>query len=168
MLTIYSLEEMKSIKEPLHLALGVFDGVHIGHQAVIKSVVDAAEKNGGVAGVLTFDPHPIRVLAPQVAPQRILASLTHKKELLEGLGVKVLVVIPFTEEFAQVEAETFLNGMRNSAAELRTLAMGEDWKFGNQRGIVERAGKSGVTDAPRAFGVQPAICIHQTGTLRLG
>lgn len=157
MLTIYSLEEMKSIKEPLHLALGVFDGVHIGHQAVIKSVVDAAEKNGGVAGVLTFDPHPIRVLAPQVAPQRILASLTHKKELLEGLGVKVLVVIPFTEEFAQVEAETFLNGMRNSAAELRTLAMGEDWKFGNQRG--------GDVSLLRDFGQQHNIDVKAMGAV---
>ncbi len=119
--------------EPLHLAMGVFDGVHVGHRAVIGSAVAAAERGGGLAGVLTFEPHPVRVLAPEVAPSRILASLDHKRELLAELGVGVMVVVPFTREFAGCEAEVFLRDLLGAAQYLRTLAVGEDWKFGKQR-----------------------------------
>ncbi|MFK7909910.1 MAG: bifunctional riboflavin kinase/FAD synthetase [Akkermansiaceae bacterium] len=130
---VNQLEGLTEIKQPLHLALGVFDGVHIGHQAVIESAVTAANSDGGIAGVLTFDPHPIRVLAPQVAPQRILASLNHKQELLANLGVEILVVIPFTREFAEVEADDFLNTLRGNTNDLRSLSMGADWQFGKDR-----------------------------------
>jgi riboflavin kinase/FMN adenylyltransferase len=148
--TIHSLDEMSSINQPLHLALGVFDGVHVGHQAVIKDAVDTAVQEGGVAGVLTFEPHPIRVLAPQKAPRRILASIQHKEDLLAALGVEVLIVIPFTESFAQQEARDFLEQMVVSTPQLKTLAMGEDWKFGHQRGgdvqLLQQFGeKFGVT-----------------------
>ncbi len=130
---IDGLEGLREIREPLHLAMGVFDGVHVGHRAVIGSAVAAAEKGGGLAGVLTFEPHPVRVLAPEVAPSRILASLDHKRELLAGLGVGVMVVVPFTREFAGCEAEVFLRDLLGAAPRLRTLAVGEDWKFGKQR-----------------------------------
>ena len=129
MQVIHSLEEIGSIEGELHLALGVFDGVHVGHQAVIQSAVDAARAKGGVAGVLTFDPHPIQVLAPHVAPRRILASLHHKQELLAALGVEVLLVVPFTEAFAELDATTFLNKLHEECRSLQTLAMGEDWKL---------------------------------------
>ncbi|MCP5535536.1 MAG: bifunctional riboflavin kinase/FAD synthetase [Akkermansiaceae bacterium] len=146
---IENLNDLRLIDRPLHLALGVFDGVHIGHQAVIRSAVDAAKLDGGVAGVLTFDPHPIRVLAPKVAPQRILASLNHKRELLAGLGVDVLVVIAFTEEFANCEALDFLTSLKDASPRLKTLAIGEDWKFGKQRQgdialLEEFGGKNGI------------------------
>lgn len=157
MQTVHSLEEMGRCKGPLHLALGVFDGVHIGHRAVIESAVAAARRDGGAAGVLTFDPHPIRVLAPEVAPRRILASLGHKKDLLGRLGVEVFVVIPFTAEFAQVEADDFLEQMRESGADLRTLAMGEDWKFGHRR-----AGGVGLL---REFGRRHGIDVVAAGAV---
>jgi len=150
---------MRSVNGPLHLALGVFDGVHIGHQAVISSVVEAAKVDGGTAGVLTFDPHPIRVLAPKVAPQRILASVAHKKELLAELGVEIMVVIPFTEDFATVPAESFLNQMQQFCNDLRTLAMGEDWKFGHQRG--------GDVSLLRNFGKQYGIQVEAMGAVML-
>ena len=156
---IYSLEDIKSIQGGLHIALGVFDGVHIGHQAVIKSVVDAAQESGGMAAVLTFDPHPIRVLAPHVAPRRILASLQHKEDLLAKLGVEALIVIPFTEEFAKVDAHVFLNSLNDACDDLRTLAMGEDWKFGNQR--------SGDVAMLRSFGGQHGIKVMAMGAVML-
>ncbi len=157
--TIHSLEEIKSITRGLHIALGVFDGVHIGHQAVIKSVVDAAQLDGGCAGVLTFDPHPIQVLAPHVAPRRILASLQHKEELLSDLGIDFLLVIPFTEDFAKLDAGCFLKSLNEACHELRTLAMGEDWKFGNQRG--------GDVSLLKTFGAQHEIEIKAIGAVML-
>ena len=147
--TIHSLEELKSIEQSLHIALGVFDGVHIGHQEVIRSVVDAAQAHGGIPAVLTFEPHPIRVLAPHVAPSRILAHIHHKEELLVALGIEILLVISFTEEFSQLEAEVFLGQLAGACQNLETLAMGEDWKFGKQRG--------GNVDVLRRFGLQNHI-----------
>ncbi|NWK54208.1 bifunctional riboflavin kinase/FAD synthetase [Verrucomicrobiaceae bacterium N1E253] len=131
--TIHSLEELPAISDSVHLALGVFDGVHIGHQAVIQQVVESARAQGGIAGVLTFEPHPIRVLAPQNAPRRILASIQHKEDLLAELGVELLIVIPFTEAFAEYEAEEFLLELKNACGSLKTLSMGDDWKFGRKR-----------------------------------
>ena len=70
---IDKLEEWAAQDGPLHLALGVFDGVHVGHRAVIARAVEAARKEGGKAFVVTFDPHPIRVIAPEKAPASPLA-----------------------------------------------------------------------------------------------
>ena len=149
---IDNIKDLSSIERPLHLALGVFDGLHIGHQAVIRTVIDAAKSDGGLAGILTFEPHPIRVLAPQLAPRRILASLNHKRDMLSHLGVELMVVVNFTEEFANCEAEDFLQSLLQSAQDLKTLAMGEDWKFGRQRG--------GDVSLLKNFGQRHDIKIH--------
>lgn len=160
MITIHSLKGMKAISQPLHLALGVFDGVHLGHQAVIGEAVNSAKAEGGLVGVLTFDPHPIRVLAPEKAPRRILASIQHKEELLVELGVDVLIVIPFTEEFAQQEAEDFLAEMISYCPSLRTLAMGADWKFGRQR--------HGDVALLRKFGGEHGVEVRTPESVRAG
>ena len=104
----------------------MFDGVHLGHQAVI----DAARGSGKV-GVLTFEPHPVQVLAPDRAPRRILANLEHKKRILETLGVDFMVVIKFNHEFASQAAEDFAGELFQSG--VKRLAAGEDWSFGKER-----------------------------------
>ena len=127
--TIAGLEE---VQESLHLAMGVFDGVHLGHQAVIGAAVKGAGVSGGVAGVLTFEPHPVQVLAPNRAPRQILASREHKERLLASLGVKVLLVLHFDETMARQPAEEFAGSLLSVKA-LRQLVAGEDWKFGRDR-----------------------------------
>ncbi len=131
MITCSRLEELPSLGAPLHLALGVFDGVHIGHQAVIARAVDAARREGGIAGVLTFDPHPIRVIAPSKAPSSLLATLHHKAQIIEQLGAGLFVAIHFDEAFAGIEAGEFLDSLLK--APVRTIAVGEDWRFGKGR-----------------------------------
>lgn len=131
MITCSRLEELPSPGAPLHLALGVFDGVHIGHQAVIARAVDAARREGGIAGVLTFDPHPIRVIAPSKAPSSLLATLHHKAQIIEQLGAGLFVAIHFDEAFAGIEAGEFLDSLLK--APVRTIAVGEDWRFGKGR-----------------------------------
>jgi len=130
-LRLITFDELTSTSGPLHLALGVFDGVHVGHRAVIGRVLEAAKREGGKAGVVTFDPHPIRVLAPDRAPQALLATLDHKARLLAALGVDLLLAIPFDEAFSQMEAEVFLDQL--CRADIRTLSVGEDWRFGRGR-----------------------------------
>lgn len=127
------LDELAALGAPLHLALGVFDGVHIGHQAVISRAVEAAAIDGGLAGLLTFDPHPIRVIAPQKAPAALLATLGHKAEIVSDLGVGLFIPLHFDEEFSRVEAADFIHQL-TSLAPVRTIAVGEDWRFGHNRG----------------------------------
>jgi len=133
MILINDIKELSQINEITHIALGVFDGVHIGHQAVIQQAVDAAKEQGGKVGVLTFEPHPIRVLAPDRAPRRILASIGHKVELLEDLGVDFLCVVKFDLDFAQQEAEYFISQLSAHCSSLKTIAVGEGWIFGKDR-----------------------------------
>jgi riboflavin kinase/FMN adenylyltransferase len=125
------LDELPAIGKPLHLALGVFDGVHVGHQAVIQRAVDAAAREGGLAGLLTFDPHPIRVIAPGKAPSSLLATLHHKADIVRKLGVQLLIPLHFDAEMAAMDASEFIE--RLCAAPVRTIAVGEDWRFGRHR-----------------------------------
>ncbi len=126
------LEDLPALGVPLHLALGVFDGVHVGHQAVIARAVDAAARDGGLAGLLTFDPHPIRVIAPNKAPANLLETLAHKARVVGELGVQLFIPLHFDMEFAKMEASEFIAQL--TAAPVRTIAVGEDWRFGHHRG----------------------------------
>lgn len=131
---IHNISDLESLAGPLHLALGVFDGVHVGHQAVILNAVESARKTGGKVGVVTFEPHPVRVLAPDRAPRRILASIEHKANLLSEMGVDFLCVQEFTLDFAAREAREFVNDLVNYSDRLKSIAVGEDWIFGKARG----------------------------------
>ena len=125
------LEDLPALEVPLHLALGVFDGVHVGHQAVIARAVNAAARDGGLAGLLTFDPHPIRVIAPQKAPSSLLETLEHKARVVADLGVQLFVPLHFDLEMAKMPASEFIGKL--TAAPVRTIAVGEDWRFGHHR-----------------------------------
>ncbi len=120
------LEAFTKARVTCGLALGVFDGVHLGHQAVIE-----AARGFGKLGVLTFDPHPVQVLAPERAPRRIIASLEHQKKILAELGVDFMVVVNFTETFAARESRDFAEELFLTGA--RRLTAGEDWSFGKAR-----------------------------------
>ena len=125
------IESLADQEGPLHLALGVFDGVHKGHQEVIDRAVRAAKKDGGKAFVVTFSPHPIRVIAPDKAPSSLLATLDEKAAVMKGLGVDGLLAIPFDKEFAKMPAEEFVT--RICRADIDSIAVGEDWRFGSKR-----------------------------------
>jgi riboflavin kinase/FMN adenylyltransferase len=143
---------------PLCLALGVFDGVHTGHQAVVRAAVKEASDCGGVAGVLTFDPHPIRVLAPGKAPRRLLASLDHKAAILGELGIDLMGVVKFDEEFAQMDAGAFVAALVAGSGDLRLLAVGEDWRFGHgRRGDVAMLRQAGVGAGFAVVAVPPVM-----------
>jgi riboflavin kinase/FMN adenylyltransferase len=130
-LICHRLEELPALGQTLHLALGVFDGVHLGHQAVIGAAVKAARRDGGLAGLLTFDPHPIRVIAPGKAPASLLETLEHKARVVGGLGVELLIPLHFDAAMAAMEAAEFV--ARLTAAPVRTITVGEDWRFGHKR-----------------------------------
>ncbi|MGA0845101.1 MAG: bifunctional riboflavin kinase/FAD synthetase [Luteolibacter sp.] len=131
MLIRHHIDELVEAKLPLHLAIGVFDGLHLGHQAVIARAVAAASKHGGLAGILTFDPHPIRVIAPLKAPSSLLETLGHKAAVCASLGCEIMIPLHFDAEMAIMTAEAFIE--RLCTTPVKTIAVGEDWRFGHRR-----------------------------------
>lgn len=105
---------------PRRVAVGEFDGVHLGHRAVIA----------GSDTVLTFEPHPLAVLRPEAAP-KLLTSLELKAELVDSLGVEELVVIPFDEAFARQSAEAFVDDVLVGRLGATHVTVGENFRFGN-------------------------------------
>lgn len=128
---IKTLEELAAQDGPLHLALGVFDGIHAGHQEVIGRAVCAAKKDGGNAFVVTFSPHPIRVIAPGKAPKSLLATLDEKAAVVKSLGIDGLLVVRFDKDFAEMSAGDFIRKL--TAGNVASIAVGEDWRFGRKR-----------------------------------
>lgn len=155
-----SLSAARSLAErrPLHLAIGMFDGVHLGHQAVIKAAVQSAQRSGGVAAVLTFDPHPSRLFRPD-DPVRLIMDRERRVAALLRLGVAAVIVQPFDAVFAAIDADQFLPRLRADLPALHTVYVGENWRFGRgRRGdvtlLVAEAKKLGlhVVSAPRING----------------
>jgi riboflavin kinase / FMN adenylyltransferase len=132
MKVLHSIEELRNIEGPTHLAIGVFDGVHLGHQAVIEQAVEAARKSGGSSVVLTFHPHPVRVLRPNDAP-RLLTSTQHKQQLIERLGIDAFLIQEFSLAFARTKPEEFIHRLVQSSNRLKTICVGEGWSFGANR-----------------------------------
>jgi riboflavin kinase/FMN adenylyltransferase len=106
---------------PRKIAVGEFDGVHIGHREVI----------GGSDTVLTFEPHPLRVVRPEAAP-KLLTSLDVKAELIGGLGVEELVVIPFDEGFAHQSPQEFIDHVLVERLRATRVSVGENFRFGHR------------------------------------
>ncbi len=117
---------------PLHLAIGMFDGVHLGHRAVIEAAVQSARRSGGIAGVLTFYPHPSALFRPE-APTRLIQDTPTKMHVVRSLGVELVITQPFTPEFAAVEAEEFVAWVKQLRPELVAIYVGENFRFGRGR-----------------------------------
>lgn len=140
---------------PVHLAIGMFDGVHLGHRAVIEAAVQSAREHGGVSAVLTFWPHPSRLFKPHEATRLIMPPAA-KALALARLGVEVVIEQEFTREFAAIPAEEFLPYLQQSLLGLATVCVGENWRFGRGRTgdarlLVREARRLGVSifSAPR-------------------
>ncbi|HEY2125385.1 MAG TPA: bifunctional riboflavin kinase/FAD synthetase [Chthoniobacterales bacterium] len=129
---LHSISELSALPGPLFLAIGVFDGVHLGHQAVISTSARHAQAAGGTPVVVTFDPHPVKVLRPDGAPH-LLTATEHKLALIRALGVTHLLVINFTREFAATAPEDFVTRLVESSRPLREICVGHEWSFGRGR-----------------------------------
>jgi riboflavin kinase/FMN adenylyltransferase len=131
------------------LTIGNFDGVHLGHQAALRRVVERARDLGVPSVVLTFDPHPLRVLHPQRAP-RLLQTPRQREEAIAELGVDALVVVPFTREFAAMPPEEFVRDLLGRCLGVREVLVGSAFSFGcGKRGNVELLSRLGAESGIR-------------------
>ncbi|MBI4948909.1 MAG: bifunctional riboflavin kinase/FAD synthetase [Deltaproteobacteria bacterium] len=128
--------DLKEIKGPI-LTLGNFDGLHIGHRRVIKKVVARAQKFGAPSVVYTFDPHPLKVVAPEKSPP-LLIDIDEKIRLINATGADWLVLAEFTKAFAATHPRRFVEDVLVDALSVREVWVGHDFSFGKGRsGTVE-------------------------------
>lgn len=152
---IDGVENARLPERPLHLAIGVFDGVHVGHRAVVQAAIDAARAAGGIAGVLTFWPHPSALFRPE-QPTLLMQDAPMKARMLLAFGVDAVITQAFTPELAAVEAEAFLPWLKRHVPALAAVYVGENFRFGRgRRGdvtLLKASGREhgvGVISAPR-------------------
>ena len=130
---IFHGTENANILRPTVLTLGVFDGLHLGHQRIMKTVVERARALDAVPTAITFDPHPRAVLHPETAPP-LLQTLDQRLANFEILGIEQAIVIPFTREFADQPAEDFLPDIIRDRLHAKEVYLGKGFAFGKNRG----------------------------------
>lgn len=117
---------------PVFLAIGMFDGVHIGHQSVLEACIHAARTHKGRAGVFTFFPHPSRLFHPE-SPVLLIQPPELKEICLSRLGLDFLIEQKFQREFSEIHAEQFPRLLKQAIPDLRTVYVGKNWRFGKGR-----------------------------------
>ena len=141
------------------VAWGMFDGVHLGHQHVIRSALNDALTHGAPSAVLTFDPHPLRVVWPERAP-RLLQPLAQRLRRFAELGVGTTLVHPFTSDIARWSGEQFIRHLVTEAGGVRSLNVGEGFQFGH--------GRSGNISLLRELGLELGFSVHVAPPVALG
>src|SRR5215210_1132053 len=130
---IFHGTENANISRPTVLTLGVFDGLHLGHQKIMQTVVARAQAVGAQATAITFDPHPRAVLHPESAPP-LLQTLDQRLAAFEVLGIEQAIVVRFNRDFAAQDAETFLRETIYERLQAREVYLGKGFAFGKNRG----------------------------------
>lgn len=129
------IDGIENIKEKFPypvLTLGNFDGVHLGHQAIFRMVIERARKKKGTSIVFTFEPHPLSVIAPERAPRR-LTPFKDKVNLIRDFGIDVVICANFTNEFARIRAEDFARDILCKKIGVKEVFIGSNYQFGRGR-----------------------------------
>ncbi len=153
-----SLADAKDRFGPCALAIGNFDGVHLGHRTLIRQTREVAASNGWKTAVLTFDPHPAVVVAPKRAP-RLICSLEERLRLLEQAGAEEILVLPFVPEVAKMSPEEFVVEVLVDGLDARAVLVGQSFRFGcKQAGNTEVMEELGDRLGFDTHFIAPVIC----------
>lgn len=144
---------------PLHLAIGAFDGVHLGHRAVLRSARAAARADGGLVGVLTYEPHPSKVLRPE-APVPLIFTRAQKDERLTEAGAQLIHHEKFDRAHAAIEAADFPAWLQRTFPHLRSLHVGANFQYGR--------GRTGRGETLVAHGAALGLEVRLVAAVQLG
>jgi riboflavin kinase/FMN adenylyltransferase len=128
-----ALDAFPTGREPICATIGNFDGVHLGHQAILASVIGAAKSRSAPSLLITFDPHPLAVVAPSRGP-KLLQTRRQKLETLEATGLDGMLILPFDRELAALTGEEFFGAYLASRIRFATVHVGSNFRFGRARG----------------------------------
>ena len=139
------------------VTMGNFDGLHLGHQCLVRSAVEDARRLGSPSVVLTFEPHPLKILAPERAPRMIL-SHKDKMQLLQSFGIDIVIIQNFDAAFASLQPETFVRRVLMERLAVRKIWVGKDFRFGQGRkGTVADLGEWGAKSGFEVGVVSPIL-----------
>ena len=155
---IQELNHLAPERRKLCLAIGFFDGVHLGHQQIIRQTISDARQHEATALIVTFDRHPNTVVAPERAPQ-LIYPLTHKLAVLESLGVDVTLLIHFDKAFSERSGEEFVRTLGCEAGPIRSVCVGANFVFGHKR--------SGDVGLLRKLGAELNFTVHGLAAVAL-
>ncbi|MFB0521192.1 MAG: bifunctional riboflavin kinase/FAD synthetase [Desulfatiglandales bacterium] len=148
----------EDIKNPV-VTIGNFDGVHWAHQAIFKKVIERAKDLNGASVVITFEPHPIKVMSPNKA-KPLITLLEQKRELVLNQGIDIFLLIRFTLEFAAISASDFVKGILVDKLGIKEIVVGYDYTFGNNR--------EGNINLLKEMGQQFNFKVHEVGPIYVG
>ncbi len=126
------IAQTRNLKNTI-VTIGTFDGVHLGHQKIIKRLLELKQQQGGETLLFTFDPHPRKVLFPNENNLQLITTTQEKCDLLKQFGIDNVLVYPFTKEFAQTQAKDYVSEIISKGLNTKTLVIGYDHHFGSNR-----------------------------------
>jgi riboflavin kinase / FMN adenylyltransferase len=150
--------ELKTASRKVCLAIGTFDGVHLGHQQVIRQALTDARQHGDLAVAVTFDRHPNAVVAPTRTPP-LIYSLDQKLRSIGAIGIDAILLLPFDEAFSCKSGEVFIRELADGFGQMRSICVGNEFVFGHRR--------SGNTALLRGLGAELDFSVHSLAAVAL-
>jgi riboflavin kinase/FMN adenylyltransferase len=158
MLLIHQARELNPGSKRVCLAIGFFDGVHLGHQQIVRQTISDAGQHEAIGVVITFDRHPNSVVAPDRVPP-LIYPLTKKLRVLEALGPDALLVIHFDKPFSEQSGEAFIRSLAQDLGQIQSLCVGANFVFGHKRG--------GNVELLRKLGAELKFTVHGMAAVSL-
>jgi riboflavin kinase/FMN adenylyltransferase len=155
---IHAADELKPADRKVCLGIGFFDGVHLGHQQIIRQTITDARQHEAIALVITFDQHPNTVVAPSRVPP-LVYSLPQKLRAIETLGIDTLLLIHFNKAFSEQTGEAFIRGLARDLGPVQSLCVGANFVFGCKRG--------GNVELLRKLGAELKFAVHGLAAVAL-
>jgi len=155
---IHEPEELKPAGRKVCLSIGFFDGVHLGHQQIIRQTITDARQHEAIALVITFDRHPNTVVAPSWVPP-LVYSLPQRLRAIESLGADTLLLIHFDKGFSEQTGEAFIRGLARGLGQVQSLCVGANFVFGHKRG--------GNVELLRKLGAELKFAVHGMAAVSL-
>jgi riboflavin kinase / FMN adenylyltransferase len=156
---IHRAADLNSGGRKVSVGIGMFDGVHLGHQQVLKQTLADARQHNGISLAITFDRHPNSIVAPAKAP-RLIYSLPQKLREIERLGLDAILLIEFTREFSQQPGEVFVRDLARQLGTVYSVCVGNSFSFGHKR--------SGNVDLLKNLGAEIGFQVHGLAAVSLG
>jgi len=155
---IHAASELETSSRKVCIAIGFFDGVHLGHQQIIRQTIQDARQHEGIALVVTFDQHPNSVVAPARVPP-LIYSLSRKLRTIEALGADALLLLHFDREFSRQTGEEFIHHLAQGVGTIQSLSVGSNFVFGYKRG--------GNVDLLKKLGAELHFTVHGMAAVSL-